>query len=292
MMPYKILVIDDETSSIEVIVNILNEQNYEILVALDGLSAYDIAKKNIPDLIITDWEMENLNGIETILLLKNNELTKDIPIIMATGKRLMDKDLKTALEAGAVDYIRKPFERLELIARVRSMLLLFETMKKNRLLEKQIYSNKIISLQGEIEIQNKNLAERLIQMHSFETLFTNVKLGLEEVLEICSKNEVKLKINTLLVSCKNNNLTDVWAEFETVFEQINENFYTNLVQKFPAISPVEKRMCAFLKLNFTTKEIATISHKTIDAVKKTRHRLRKKFEMDMDEDLSIFIQRL
>ena len=292
MKPYKILVIDDETSAIEVVVNILSQQNYEILVALDGVSAYEIAKTNMPSLIIVDWEMDKLNGIDTILLLKNNELTKNIPIIMATGKRLTGTDLKTALEAGAVDYIRKPFDEWELIARVHSMLLLFESMKSNIELEKQISSNKIISLQEKIEIQNKNLAERLIQMHSFETLFEKVKFGLEEITELSIKNEVKLKISKLLTTCKSHNLTDIWSEFEILFEEINENFYTNLFQKFPNISPTERKMCAFLKLNFTTKEIAIISHKNVAAVKKTRHRLRKKLNLSLDEDLNAFIQNL
>ena len=117
MQTYKILIVDDEIEHLESIIEIIEETDmpYSILQACTGDIALIITEKEIPDLIITDWEMPGMNGIELIKLIKKNEKTRDIPIIMCTGVMTDSKNLETALQAGAVDYIRKPIDKIELI---------------------------------------------------------------------------------------------------------------------------------------------------------------------------------
>jgi two-component system sensor histidine kinase/response regulator len=136
MKQHKILVIDDQPDNLKIIVDYLKESgtNYTILKAPNGKIACKIAEKKMPDLIITDWEMPEMDGIETIKYLKSKAETKDIPIIMASGVMTQSKNLKMALEAGAVDYIRKPVDKTELIARVHSMLKLADSYKEIKLL--------------------------------------------------------------------------------------------------------------------------------------------------------------
>ncbi len=136
MKQHKILVIDDQPDNLKIIVDYLKDSgtDYTILKAPNGKIACKIAEKKMPDLIITDWEMPEMNGIETINYLKGNEKTKDIPIIMASGVMTLSKNLKMALEAGAVDYIKKPIDKTELIARVHSMLKLADSYKEIKLL--------------------------------------------------------------------------------------------------------------------------------------------------------------
>ncbi|MCP3661491.1 MAG: response regulator, partial [Gammaproteobacteria bacterium] len=133
MHTHKILIVDDQTEHLEAIVNIIeNDTNsYRVLQAFDGLTAIKIAEKEIPDLIITDWEMPGMNGIELIKLLKSKEEIQDIPIIMCTGVMTKSENLATSLKVGAVDYVRKPVDKIELKARINSMLLLSESYKKN-----------------------------------------------------------------------------------------------------------------------------------------------------------------
>jgi len=135
-MKQTILVIDDQPDNLKIIVDYLKESDvvYTILKAPNGKIACEIAEKKIPDLIITDWEMPEMDGIETIKCLKSKDKTKDIPIIMASGVMTQPKNLKTALEAGAVDYIKKPVDKTELIARVHSMLKLADSYKEIKLL--------------------------------------------------------------------------------------------------------------------------------------------------------------
>ena len=128
----KILIVDDQPDNLDAIVRFIEEDHspYELLQALSAEIALSIAKKEIPDLIITDWEMPEMDGIDLIKALKSYKETKDIPVIMCTGVMLDSSDLKTALDAGAIDYIRKPIDKVELLARINSVLRLANSFKE------------------------------------------------------------------------------------------------------------------------------------------------------------------
>jgi DNA-binding response OmpR family regulator len=108
-----------------------NAPNVRLLAALNGRSAYDIILKEKPDAVILDWNMPELDGMELCMILKNNTLTKEIPVIIATSLEHPD-DMEYALDNGADDYIKKPFHETELIFRTVRLLELkkkFEEMK-------------------------------------------------------------------------------------------------------------------------------------------------------------------
>lgn len=146
-----VLVIDDEQSFLDVITNVLKSSDFKIIQALDGKMGVFVARKFLPDIIISDWEMPVMDGIEAIRILKEDELTKDIPVIMATGRMTSSHNLKTALKAGAIDFIRKPIDPLELISRMNSALLLSnsisEIKKQNaELVQLNATKNKLFSI--------------------------------------------------------------------------------------------------------------------------------------------------
>jgi len=118
-----ILIVDDQPDIIDSMTDyLMNEgQNYKCLQAINGKMAIEVALKRMPDLIIMDWDMPLMNGYEALLALKSNPETSHIPVIMATG-RTAPEDLDRALNSGAADYIRKPIEKQELLARVRTCL--------------------------------------------------------------------------------------------------------------------------------------------------------------------------
>jgi signal transduction histidine kinase len=107
-------------------------KDYQVMQERNGNLAFDIAKEEQPDLIITDWEMPEVNGIEFIKMLKKDPDTCQIPVIMATSIMTTPGHLEIAFAAGAVDFIRSPVQKTELKARVNSMLKLSESDKKNR----------------------------------------------------------------------------------------------------------------------------------------------------------------
>ena len=119
---YTILLVDDEPQNIKHLFEALNPEIYWAYVASNGKSAIELTLKHHPDVIIMDWDLPEMDGMEAIALIRANEAIKDIPIIVATGKMTNLENLHTALKTGANDYIRKPFDPIEIEARVNSMI--------------------------------------------------------------------------------------------------------------------------------------------------------------------------
>lgn len=124
----KILVIDDLPENVFMLQDRLEHEGFEVLTAYDGYTGIDKAKNELPDLILLDVMMPDITGLEVCKILVNEPTTKDIPIILVTAKSGAE-DTKEGLEAGAYDYIKKPFNRIELLARVKSALKLSEAHK-------------------------------------------------------------------------------------------------------------------------------------------------------------------
>ena len=128
MIMKKILVIDDLPENVFMLQDRLEHEGFEVLTAYDGYTGIDKAKNELPDLILLDVMMPDITGLEVCKILVNESITKDIPIILVTAKSGAE-DTKEGLEAGAFDYIKKPFNRIELLARVNSALKLSEAHK-------------------------------------------------------------------------------------------------------------------------------------------------------------------
>ena len=105
----KILVIDDDPIQGKIIQHILGDLDYEIkiLKSDNGLDALKIVEGEQPDLILTDWDMPKMTGIDFCKRIQQNKHFKDIPVIMCTGINTSSENLKTAFESGVVDFIRK-----------------------------------------------------------------------------------------------------------------------------------------------------------------------------------------
>lgn len=132
----KILVIDDLPENVFILQDRLIQEGYEVITAYDGNEGLEKANEVLPDLILLDVMMPDISGFEVCKILTNNEKTKHIPIILVTAKASAE-DTKEGLEAGAFDYIKKPFNRIELMARVKSALKLSEANKQLLEIEKR-----------------------------------------------------------------------------------------------------------------------------------------------------------
>lgn len=147
----KILVIDDQPDNVFILRDRLEHYGFEVLTAYDGQSGIDRAIEEQPDLILLDVMMPGMSGFEACKILTESLKTKYIPIILVTA--LTDvEDLKEGLASGAFDYIKKPFNKIELIARINSALRFSESQKNALEIEKvKIYSATIITANHEIK---------------------------------------------------------------------------------------------------------------------------------------------
>ena len=132
----KILVIDDLPENVFILQDRLIQEGYEVLTAYDGHGGIEKAYSTLPDLILLDVMMPDISGFEVCKILVNDERTKHIPIILVTA-RAGAEDTKEGLEAGAFDYIKKPFNRVELMARVKSALKLSDANQQVLQIEKR-----------------------------------------------------------------------------------------------------------------------------------------------------------
>ncbi len=399
-----ILVVDDDPQIINIVFSIISKANpdYIFLQANSGVMGYQVACLKKPDLIITDWDMPGLNGIDFIRKLKENDEVKDIPIIMASGVMTSSQNLQTALNAGAVDYIRKPIDPIELEARVNSMLILAgyiqEIKKKNEtIIEANIFLNDLINTipfpivyydtEGNSIISNKSFSsicnmevgksvygcflkdgidthyaydQQLINeskqiityegvigfcdnkihdiiftkslVHDYRGSLKGIICVMSDVTELkkahrdamerqksdlanitlrliqtCELNEKIINDISQLAEYTNRKGSDlireiicnykyavndnIWSEFEKRFNDVHADFYRKLGDAHPDLTPNERKLCAFSKLNMSSKEIASITFQNVKSIDMARYRLRKKLGLNEEDSFLTYISK-
>ncbi len=170
----KILVADDIKQNVKLLRVILTAAEYDVIEAYDGNEALEKARTENPDLILLDIMMPKLTGYEVCQRLRADGATKNIPIIMITALHEMGDRIK-GIEAGADDFISKPFNKTELLARVKSLLQMkHEAVKKDEttILDTIIpdLAEGVVITNGQWKIQNMNQAAReLLNIHETDT---------------------------------------------------------------------------------------------------------------------------
>lgn len=114
-----ILIVDDNPQNIQVIGNVISGERYDTGIAMSGREALNFVLKQKPDLILLDIQMPEMNGYEVCQALKKESRTKDIPVIFLTAKTETE-DIVKGFDVGGVDYVTKPFNSQELLARIRT----------------------------------------------------------------------------------------------------------------------------------------------------------------------------
>jgi PAS domain S-box-containing protein len=400
MQQAKILIVDD-LPEMQIITNKVlsnNEPNYEIKEAYNGKEALEIMASWIPDIVITDWDMPILDGPGLIAEIRNNPKLKDIHVIMLTGMMVGPENLKAAFEAGASDFLRKPYDKTELLARVKSMLLISQSFQKikaqneviddhsrfinsliatvpiplvyyniegiilncnskfnelfkidaNSLLGTSIYEifppevhlkkmndelikAKKTNLEYEINLTNpageinyylikksvlynslqqpegiisimyditdiKTVHEQMMEEKKRELVSSAIRLIqvnqlnerlIEDLNELQKHTDKagKEKINEILTKYNISAKDTIWKEFELRFEKVYEDFYNRLKEMHPTITPTEKKLCAFLRLNLSSKDIAALTFQDAKSVDMARYRLRKKLNLQQEDSL-------
>jgi two-component system phosphate regulon response regulator PhoB len=180
-----ILIIEDESALAELVAFNLEKEGYAPLVALDGTTGLEYALRNLPDLILLDLMLPGLSGLEVCKLLKGNDKTSKIPVMILTAKG-EEIDRVVGFEVGADDYIAKPFSTRELLLRIKAVL---------RRVNSEEAGGKVITISGitidtdrhmvkvnddEVQLTTiefkllVSLAERLGRMQSRERLLKDV----------------------------------------------------------------------------------------------------------------------
>ncbi|OAD90917.1 hypothetical protein A7A78_13275 [Aequorivita soesokkakensis] len=170
------------------------------------------------------------------------------------------------------------------------LLYRFRNKLKRAELEKQLATAKQKELNTNLELKNKELiGKAMIEMHRTE-IIEDILNDLKEIKLKAAKKETQNAIDYIVKRLKRDTSSNVWEEFELRFEQVHESFYNNLTEKHPDLTSRDKRLCALLKLNLTSKEISQITGQSSKSVENARTRLRKKLDItNSNTDLSAYL---
>lgn len=159
-------------------------------------------------------------------------------------------------------------------------------LEKKRLLEKEIER-----INGELEQNQKSLTAASLKLIQNSERDTETVRKLDSLLADTTP-EAKKIIQVIMSDFKQISRRTNWNEFELLFQKVHSSFYENLNESFPNLTANERRLCAFLKLNMSNKDIANITFQSEEALKKARLRLRQKLGIDRDTNLVIYLQNI
>ena len=211
-----IAVVDDEPDIVELIIHHLKKEGFRIKEFYDGESLLNFVKITLPELIILDLMLPGIDGLEVCRILKRNEKTSFIPVVMLTAKGT-ETDIVVGLELGADDYIVKPFSPRELVARVKTVLRRAEPKKE--------------------KTKSIKLDDLLIDLTRYEARVNNKKIDL---------TTTEFKILVLLaerlgwVLTRNQILKDLWEDEKIVLDRTIDVHIKNLREKLGEVGKLIK----------------------------------------------------
>ena len=277
----KILIAEDEVANAKTYLEFFDGKPFKIHHVVNGEQAVRLAKSDPPDLIIMDWNMPVMDGIEATKKLQEEGVTKEIPIIISTGIMTDSKDLKEALDSGAYDYIRKPFDPLELTARINSALTLSDSYKHIKSL--------LDLLQTEYDRRGRELSMAMSFKQNTAQYFDEIQRDLKELINV-SQDSTKVLMKEMVKKVKTfSNVDKTWDEFKVYFENVNPRFLDKLEEGYPNLTIYEKRLCVYVKMGMSNKEISQINNISPDSVKTSLKRLKKKMNLPQDITFRDFI---
>jgi signal transduction histidine kinase/DNA-binding response OmpR family regulator len=165
--PFKILIADDHPDNITLLARYMENEGYEYITACDGVEAVDKTRAELPDLILLDINMPKKDGFAALEEIRADPAVQHIPVIILTAARLDPSDIQSGLNLGADDYVTKPFDRLELMARIRTKLRVKEAedamRRRNRELMLLPEIGKDLSARLDIEELSTILLKRTVE---------------------------------------------------------------------------------------------------------------------------------
>jgi len=169
---FKILVADDRPDNVTLLTRYLEYEGYENVVARDGMDTLDKVRDELPDLVLLDINMPNKDGFSVLEEIRADPATEHIPVIILTAARLDPSDIQSGLNLGADDYVTKPFDRHELMARIRTKLRVKEAEDVIRRRNRELSLLPEIGKELSARLDIKDLANVLLK-RTVETLGAN-----------------------------------------------------------------------------------------------------------------------
>ncbi|MCP4344148.1 MAG: response regulator [Desulfobacterales bacterium] len=228
----KILIVDDNHTNRALLFNYLSTPSFTVLTSENGEAALKLVKENPPDIILLDIIMPGIDGFETCRRLKQNNETKDIPVLFVSSLSEHVEKIK-GFKAGCLDYITKPFQREEVLARVTTHLKLFKLKKK-------------------LEEKNMHLQQEIAERRRAERTAESASMAKSEFLANMS-HELRTPLNGILgyaqILRKDRNLTEPQKSGLDIIKRSGDHLL-NLINRILDISKIEVKKMEISKSDF------------------------------------------
>jgi tetratricopeptide (TPR) repeat protein len=256
----------------------LNEYYYELFYNKKDFSKALIYYQKFKDVQDSIFSQEIQNSISALNIkfetnkkeAENIRLKSELSLKQITQKRLIISIIAISLLFIAISV---------------AFFFIWKYLKQKHTITKQ----EALLLTQRLEHSHKELTAQAMHLASQSEFRVKLLETTKEVYEHLDENG-KENIQSLLKNLENNIDQSAWHEFETRFEQVHEAFFNQIQKLFPDLTPNDRRICAFLKLNMSTKDIALLTHRSPRSIESARYRLKKKFGLGAEEDILTFLQ--
>ena len=252
----------------EIILSNLKEGKYKLTISIENLYANSSEYRNVLFTVDAPWYRRwyTYTGFSIILI------TIILISFRIISRRIQWQKRKALLE-----------QKKQMIQRE------IQLKEKSHLTEQELIRMKNEKLQAEVVYKSKELANSTMNIIHKSQVLTDMKTRLMDLIEkgsVLDKEELNKLIRKI-----DRELDDKqsWNVFETHFDRVHENFFLRLREKHPSLTPKDLRMCAFLRMNLSSKEIAPLQNISIRSVEISRYRLRKKLDLRHDKNLTDYI---
>lgn len=268
-----ILIADDDQANRDYLSRAVADLGFRVLHAGNGRQVVEIADSTTLCLVLLDWFMPVMDGMEALVQLRHNPQTRMIPVIMVTAVMTTPENMKMAFDAGVTDFLRKPFVKAELLARIKSVLHCHN-----------FYDETILQ-------KNKQLNTAALQIAQQNEFIKSIFAKLEQFRETIRETDPSLSesIDSMIADNKSKYSAFNWDKFQEQFNSIHQSFFKNLLSRHKGLTPAEMKLCSLLRLNLDTKEIAAITVQTYDSVRVARTRLRNSLSIHNEENLVSYL---
>lgn len=317
MRKHNVLIIDDREFDRVLYKEYLGEDNFSFYELDDGDAAISQLNAIDTDLILLDWQMPRVGGLDTLRLVKGNSKFANIPIIIITGLE-DDEVLQQAFDYGGVDFINKPVSKVELISRVNSVLTLFaasnqlkrqkeeleelnkiitqqkEDLKESFLLKEELAQLKVEKQQNEINDKNRKIMTMEVDSSKTQNKVKSIQNLLKEGKKILA-TESSSNLGISILNKLERELKELfggdgnWDEFKNIYEAIEPEFFKSLSNINPKLTSLDLQHCAYIKMNLDNYEITKILNVELKSLQQTRYRLKKKLKVNEGEKLREFL---
>jgi len=312
----EILIIEDEKELREGMAELLSFEGYEVVQTTNGIEGIQAASIKVPDLVLCDIKMPEMDGFEVLHQLKMHDAFTLVPFIFISVLKERDH-IRKGMISGADDYLAKPFTRDELLAAITTRLDKFyrqeliiqrsiseigsrldhdilslkmanddqyspiECLSGNRSLKKLLYERGLPMMREAIHLIETNNVIQNIKTIILKELHNNSSITAPQkklLLELKSKTERKTMLS--------NNLTI----FQLKFNQLYPHFAAGFTQSFQNLTQYELMLTSAMIIGLNTHQIADLLNISAESIKKSRYRLKKKLGLGKQDDLLQFIQ--